>query len=186
MGTTAERMTVEDYYAITVEGDRKQLVDGRIVVNEPRRPHLRLQARLLFALQLWAQEAPGRGDPGLPHDVRLDDHNLFGPDLIWIAEEHLPPPGTGRLTRVPDLCVEIRSRSTWRHDLGPKKDAYERGGLPELWLMDDRRPRVFVHRRSLPQSPTFDVALELGPADTLGSPQLPGFAVGLDELYRDL
>ena len=186
MGTTAERMTVEDYYAITVEGDRKQLVDGRIVVNEPLWAHLQLQKRLLLALHIWTTRGPGRGVSSLPQDVRVDDHNLFGPDLIWLREEHVPPPGARRAEHLPDLCVEIRSRSTWRHDLGPKKDAYERGGLPELWLVDDREPRVFVHRRSRPQSPAFDVALELGPGDTLGSPQLPGFAVGLDELYRDL
>jgi hypothetical protein len=34
---TVQRITAERYYEISVEGDRKQLVDGRIVVNEPKR-----------------------------------------------------------------------------------------------------------------------------------------------------
>ena len=46
---TAERMTAERYYEITVEGDRKQLVDGRIVVNEPKGIHAMLQFRLAVA-----------------------------------------------------------------------------------------------------------------------------------------
>ncbi len=186
MDTATERLTVEDYYAMTVEGDRKQLVDGRIVVNEPLRPHAVLQKRMLIALHTWTAGGPGRGEVSLPQDVRLDEHNLFGPDLIWLAKEHVPPPGAKRAEHLPDLCVEIRSPSTWRYDLGPKKDAYERGGLPELWLVDDRAPRVLAHRRSRRESPRFDVVVELGAGDTLTSPQLPGFELALDELYRDL
>jgi Uma2 family endonuclease len=186
MGTTTERMTVEDYYAITVEGDRKQLVDGRIVVNEPLLPHMRLQGRLYLALSEWTAAGPGRGMALLPVDVRLDEHNLYGPDLNWLSEANLPEPDEERLRRVPDLCVEIRSRSTWRYDLGAKREAYERGGLPELWLVDDRKPWIQVHRRSSPEAETFDVTQELGPGDTLASPRLPGFELALDELYRAL
>ncbi|HEX8646527.1 MAG TPA: Uma2 family endonuclease [Thermoleophilaceae bacterium] len=186
MGTTTERMTVADYYAITVEGDRKQLVDGRIVVNEPRVTHMRLQTRLLEAFLSWIRAGSGRGEVLPPVDVRLDDHNLFGPDLNWLSETNLPEPGEELLRRIPDICAEIRSPSTWRYDRGAKKDAYERGGLPELWLVDDREPRVLVYRRSRPEEPAFDVSLELREGDTLTSPQLPGFELALGELYRDL
>lgn len=182
MGTAAARMTVDDYYAITREGDRKQLVDGRIIVNEPWLSHWWIQSRLCGALQTWVAAAPGRGRPGPAADVRLDDHNLFGPDVIWIAERHLPPPGQELLDRVPDICVEIRSRSTWRYDVGAKRDAYERGGCPELWLVDDRGA-VHIHRRSSPDSPVFDVVFGLVPGDVLASPQLPGFELPLDELF---
>lgn len=43
---TPRRMTAEQYYALTVEGDRKQLVGGEIVVNEPKLIHAALQGRL--------------------------------------------------------------------------------------------------------------------------------------------
>jgi hypothetical protein len=46
-----------------------------------------------------------------------------------------------------------------------------------------RRRRFF--RRSAPEVTTFDVALELGRGETLSSPQLPGFELALDELFRD-
>jgi hypothetical protein len=39
MGATATRMTAEEYFAVTVEGDRKQLVDGAIVVAESKPIH---------------------------------------------------------------------------------------------------------------------------------------------------
>lgn len=85
---------------------------------------------------------------------------------------------------VPDLCVEIRSASNWRYDLGVKKRVYEDGGLPELWLVDDAAEIVLVYRRSRPDAPTFDVALELGAGKTLASPPLPGFGLRAGQLFR--
>jgi Uma2 family endonuclease len=121
----------------------------------------------------------------LPTDVVLDEFNVYGPDLIWIAERHRPSDLHEPLARVPELCVEIRSPGTWRYDVGAKKSCYEAGGLPELWLVDDVAATVLVFRRSTPDVTTFDVALELGRGETLTSPQLPGFGLALDELFRD-
>jgi Uma2 family endonuclease len=69
---TAERMTVDEYYAVTVEGDRTQLVNGELVVNEPKLIHMELQMRLAFALRTWVEAAPGRGQVFLPTDVAID------------------------------------------------------------------------------------------------------------------
>ena len=49
---------------------------------------------------------------------------------------------------MPDLAVEVRSPSTWRYDVGAKKDGYERHGLPELWLVDTEARSVLVYRRA--------------------------------------
>ena len=40
-----------------------------------------------------------------------------------------------------------------------------------------------MYRRSQPDAPEFDIALELARGDLLTSPQLPGFTVALDKLY---
>ena len=52
-----------------------------------------------------------RGE-SLPHDCRLD----------------VDPP--------PLLVLEVLSESTWRSDLGPKRDAYAAMGIAEYWLYD--------------------------------------------------
>jgi Uma2 family endonuclease len=180
---TATRMTAEQYYAITVEGDRKQLVDGAIVVNEPKAIHALLQARLGAALVNWVEAGMGRGIALMPTDIRIDDYNVFGPDVLWFSAEREPAKLDAYPEHVPDLCVEVRSASTWRYDIGAKKAAYERSGLAELWLVDDQSETVLVYRRSRPEAPTFDVALELARDATLTSPQLPGFALPLDKLF---
>jgi Uma2 family endonuclease len=86
---------------------------------------------------------------------------------------------------VPRLAVEVRSPSTWRYDIGPKKAAYERAGLRELWLVDTAASEVLIFRRSEPDAPAFDVALELERSDTLTSPQLGGFELPLVELFPE-
>jgi Uma2 family endonuclease len=182
--TTATRMTADEYYAITVEGDRKQLVDGQIVVNEPKYVHGLLQARISFEIRKWIERGERRGEVSLPTDVRMDEYNVYGPDVIWFRDGRIPKDWNAYPEHVPDLCVEIRSASTWRYDVGAKKRVYEEGGLPELWLVDHVSDCILVYRRSAPGAPTFDVALELGPGDTLESPMLPGLAVSLDELFR--
>jgi Uma2 family endonuclease len=182
MNAATARMTAKEYFAVSVEGDRAQLIGGALVVAEPLPIHNAIQLRLASALQVWTDAAEGRGLALLPTDVVMTEHDVYGPDIVWIAEKHVPSDLEQRLARVPDLCVEIRSPSTWRYDIGRKKSVYEAGGLPELWLVD--HDAVLVFRRSAPAEQSFDVALELGREERLTSPQLPGFALELSRLFR--
>jgi Uma2 family endonuclease len=177
-------MTVEEFFAAEIEADWAQLIDGQIVVSHPRPLHGVVQVRLAAALESWVSASAGRGLAVLTTDVVMDEYNAYGPDVLWIAEKHRPNNLEERLSRVPDLCVEVRSPSAWRYDVGTKKRVYERGGLPELWLVDDAANCVLVFRRSDPDAPNFDVELELHVGDELASPQLPGFALSLEELFR--
>lgn len=183
MSPIATRITAEQYYALTVEGDHKQLVDGEIVVNEPKLIHAELQLRLAVAMRVWTAAASGRGQVFLPTDVSLDEHNVYGPDLLWVANGRVPSDLDAYPEHLPDLCVEIRSEGTWRYDIGAKKRGYEMAGLPELWLVDHAADVLLAYRRSGAVAETFDVALELSKADTLTSPQLPGFELALAEFF---
>ncbi|CAN5177229.1 hypothetical protein BH20ACT16_BH20ACT16_14420 [soil metagenome] len=138
---------------------------------------------IAYALETWARAAPGRGNVSLPIDVLIDERNVFDPDLLWYAEGRVPAPRDRPPYPVPDIAVEVRSPSTWRYDIGAKKSAYERSGLPELWLVDIDAGVVLIFRRAAPRCVTFDVALELGRDDALGSPLLPGCALALDTLF---
>jgi Uma2 family endonuclease len=180
---TAHRLTVDEYYALPAEGDRRtQLIGGEVVVSHPRPIHAVLQMRIAAALQSWADAGDGRGLAMLTTDVVLTEYDAYGPDVVWVAEQHIPGDLEKPLARVPDLCVEVRSPSTWRYEVGRKKSVYEAGGLPELWLVD--YDAVLVFRRSGPAEPSFDVALELNHEHRLASPQLPGFGLDLARLFR--
>jgi Uma2 family endonuclease len=176
-------MTAEDYFAVSVVGDKTQLVDGVMIVNDPTLLHNAAQVRILTELTKWIEAAPRRGFASTPTDVVVDEHNVFGPDVLWISEERVPDRFDRRLEGLPDVAVEVRSRSTWRYDLGKKKAAYERAGLSELWLVDTAARTVLVYRRSGKDGSGFDIELELSEGDELTSPQLPGFALPVERVF---
>jgi Uma2 family endonuclease len=185
MAQVAQRMTADEYLAMPYDGRRTLLVEGEVVVNQPGVPHQYVLADLFDAVRAWAAAEPRRGRATWPLDVKLDERNVFGPDLLWYAEGRAPGRHDPRPYPLPDLAVEVRSPSTWRYDIGAKKAAYERAGLPELWLVDTTASEVIVFRRSSPKTPTFDVALELTVDDELTSPLLPGFALALSTLFAE-
>jgi Uma2 family endonuclease len=185
MSTTKTRITASEYFELSAQDERSTwLVEGEIVVNQAKFFHGVLQVRIGGALNVWTEAGQGRGLASAPTAVEMNDYNVYGPDVLWVAEKHLPRDLDGYPERVPDICVEIRSESTWRYDIGAKKRVYEAGGLPELWLVDHPVDVVLVYRRSTPASPVFDVELELSTGDALTSPQLPGFSLALDELFK--
>jgi len=179
-----QRMSADEFLARpSGEGLRGQeLVEGEIVVNEPTALHNVVQKDLIFALEKWIRAGERRGQIFIPLDVRLDDLNVFAPDVSWYSHSnpvdvHSDPPYP-----LPDIVIEIRSPSTWRYDVGAKKASYERHGLPELWLVDTPAQEVLVFR-SRAGVEAFDVALELSDGDVLSSPLLPGFALALGGLF---
>ncbi len=182
MVVTKTRITADEYLAMEeLEGRRTDLIDGEIVVNEPTPWHQRAVLEIVMALGAWQKGGADRGVASLPLDIKLDEFNVYGPDVLWYAEGRAPAITAPRPYPPPDLVVEVRSPSTWRHDIGRKKSGYEAAGVRELWLVDFSS--VLVFRRSDPKRPDFDVTLELTPEETLSSPLLPGFALPLAGLY---
>jgi Uma2 family endonuclease len=181
--TTSTRITAPEYIALPNDERWCELIDGVVVVNEPRLDHGLITARLITRLQTWVEAGPDRGFVAPPVDVDIDEHNVFAPDISWIprlrsARERLPG--------LPGICIEIRSPSTWRYDVGTKLVHYRDAGLAELWLVDTVAETVIVHRRAKPDIPDFDVSLELRGDDELTSPQLPGFALRVADIFRNI
>jgi len=159
--SVAERLTAEEFLALHGE-----------IVEE-----------LLFALGSWVRAESGRGRVAVPRDVKIDDRNVFAPDILWYAEGRVPAREALPPYPLPDLAVEVRSPATWGYDIGPKKAAYEHHGLPELWLVDTAAGAVLVFRRSAANGPAFDEALDLERGAALESPLLPGFTLPVGELF---
>ncbi|MDQ4098476.1 MAG: Uma2 family endonuclease [Actinomycetota bacterium] len=178
------KITAEEYFALDLPERHTQLINGEIVVNKPALAHQRIAGEFYLLLTQWCRAEPGRGEAGLEVDVHLDEFNVYAPDVWWVREERIPSRDALRIVGPPDLCVEVRSPSTWRYDVGTKKRVYEATGLPELWLVDTNADTVLVFRRLSPQAAAFDVELELGRGQRLTSPLLPDLAIDLTELFE--
>ena len=46
----------------------------------------------------------------------------------------------------PALAVEVRSESTWRRDVGPKRRLYVEREVPEYWIVNDDERTITVVR----------------------------------------
>ena len=80
-------------------------------------------------------------------DLHLPDGNIFRPDLIVITKENAGLVNWNRgIYGVPDMVVEVLSRSTKIMDLTTKKDSYEGCGVKEYWVVDPfaRTVDVFI------------------------------------------
>ena len=82
-------------------------------------------------------------------DVNLPDGNLFKPDLTVVKIENATIINWQRgIYGVPDMVVEVLSKSTKKKDEGVKKDIYEKNGVKEYWIVDPwaKGVRVYILR----------------------------------------
>ncbi len=79
-------------------------------------------------------------------DVYLPDGTLFKPDfsVVLKANESIID-WRGNIHGVPDMVVEVLSRSTKKRDLTVKKDIYEANGVREYWIVDPYMKAVSVY-----------------------------------------
>lgn len=174
------RITAEQFFHLP-EQTHTELINGEIVVDAPSLRHQRIITWLIHEFMSHLDAHPG-GEVGIEIGVHLDDDNVFLPDVWFTTAERTLPKDAVRSTGPPDLVIEVRSPSTWRYDLGPKRTQWEAAGLPELWLVDTVAHTVIVLRRSRPDI-GFDVALEVGAGESLTSPLVPGLTLDVDALF---
>ncbi|MEX1009155.1 MAG: Uma2 family endonuclease [Acidimicrobiia bacterium] len=181
MTVTSERLTLDEFLARDFP-PRTQLVNGEVVMNQPKARHDRIAFHLARRLAEWVEEK-GSGEAAVNRGWTSTGPNYFVPDAWWVQADRITPGDVSLTPHYPDIVIEVRSPSTWRYDIGPKRAAYEQAGVAELWFVDPDSETVAVDRRSKPDAPKFDVQLELGRGSVLESPLLRGFSITIDELF---
>ncbi|HEX9889141.1 MAG TPA: Uma2 family endonuclease [Nitriliruptorales bacterium] len=159
----------------------RQLVDGELIVTpSPNTRHQRVALWLAARFHFYAHDHPGEAFVA-PFDVRLDDRNVFQPDVLYLRDP------ADRLTDAlvdgpPDLVIEVSSPSTRRLDLVRKRRHYEAHGVPEFWFVDLDADRVAVYRLTDGRytEPTF---AERG--DVLTALATPDLALDVDALLGE-
>jgi Uma2 family endonuclease len=118
-----------------------------------------------------------------PLDVVFSFHDVVEPDLLF-ASDQLEILTEKNVQGVPALVIEVLSPSTRKRDEKLKRSLYERGGVREYWLVDPKRARITIYRRS--QDGGFPRAGELTAEEhaVLATPLLPGWSLPLARLFR--
>ena len=79
-------------------------------------------------------------------DVHFPDGNLLKPDFTVVLKENEKIiDRKGDINGVPDMVVEVLSKSTKKRDLTIKKDIYERNGVKIYWIVDPWAKSVSVY-----------------------------------------
>ena len=111
-----------------------EIIGGKVVMMaSPKLKHLFISGNIYAIFHDYL-----RGKKCVPiHDggtVFLEDGEEYRPDMMVVCDPDKL--GKNGVNGAPDLVVEILSPSTARHDRGRKKDAYERNGVREYWIVD--------------------------------------------------
>jgi Uma2 family endonuclease len=125
--------TVAELDRMPDDGRRYELLDGTLVVS-PRPTNAHQEVAIELAVQL--RLACPRDLRVIPEPaVQLSATTELDPDIAVIRREQV---NAAKCTMPPLLVVEIRSPGTALIDLGSKKAAYERFGVPLYWIVDPR------------------------------------------------
>lgn len=120
------------------EGRGVELIDGQVIETMPQGE---LHQYLFFALQaaFESMRAASQGMRSQP-TIQIAEGQTFDPEFALLCPEAV------RLRRLPRgdevlWAVEV-SVTSRRIDLGPKKAAYARAGVPHYWVFDTVQPGV--------------------------------------------
>lgn len=174
-------------YLIWSADSGNEVIDGIAYVREPPSPS-RLHQELVLELGRQVAAAlegkPGRAyiapfDVRLPKDGGADDQidTVVQPDVLIVCDlQKLDDRG---MSGAPDWIAEVLSPSTARYDRTTKLRAYERAGVPEVWLIDKT---VTIHRIAVgryAQPSILDLEGEMAIA------AVPGVSIDWDRLRAD-
>ena len=140
MQSTNIRINATEYYQLPEykEHDLIQLINGEVVISMPPiLKHQDIVREILIILALIARKLGGKAYDS-PIEVRLDDHNIFEPDVLYIQADNLAitQQDVKRIVGAPNLVVEVLSPSTAKFDRQEKYQAYEKCGVQEYWIVD--------------------------------------------------
>lgn len=128
--------TYEDYCELPDDGNRYEVIDGRLYMSASPRPlHQTLSKRIQDLL--YDLEKAGQGWVfDAPTDLIMPGCTPVVPDLIFLGATQGGLIQEKFIEGVPTLLVEILSPSNPGHDRVTKLNRYARSGVPFYWIVD--------------------------------------------------
>lgn len=168
--------TIDDLNRLPDDGNRYEVLHGDLYVTPTPSPdHATTVARISAILIPFVDKhVLGLVFAGHPVIQTKDSH--VEPDLI--VRQPPAPKSDWKDAPVPILVVEVLSPTTWRRDVGPKRDFYvNEVRVPDYWIVDEERRRIFVIRPGVPDVVVTD-RFEWSPAGASAS-----LAIKLDDVF---
>ena len=180
---TAEkkRYTAAEYEMLE-EGAPFQLINSDLIMSpSPLFIHQQIALNIAVKIKLFLEKIGSEGEVIIaPMDVKLDEENIFQPDLLYISAERKGELIKDRIEGAPDLIIEILSPSTAYYDLRQKKDIYEKYGVKEYIIVDPIPQDAELY---VLENAQFVLKQKATKEDVLRSILLPGLDFELSKIF---
>lgn len=179
---TAEKRkyTAKDYQLLE-EGAPFQLINSELVISpSPLYIHQQIVLNIALQIKLYLQSSGTGGEVVIsPMDVKLDDINIFQPDILYISEnrKHIIKE---RIDGAPDLIIEVLSPTTAYYDLRQKKDIYEQYNVLEYIIIDPGQLNAESH---VLENGRFTLKQKAQKTEKLNSNLLSGLVIDLQKIF---
>ena len=159
---------------IISEDENFELIEGEIV---PVGPKYAAHERIKSILGMEASKAcPSDLIVGFETSIFLDPHTFVEPDLCLY-----PRRLQSQDVRGGDILLAIEiAGSSLAYDRGVKARLYARHGVRELWVIDARERRTWVHKQ--PSENGWGEIVAVAADEPLHSGAIPGLSVRLDRI----
>lgn len=177
------RFSTQDYRRLAEAGilgedDHVELIEGEIIEMSPKGSR---HSGTLKRLVAYFSERLGRAAVlSIQDPLDMSDGTQPEPDLMLLrprpdfyTDSHPTPADVLLLIEVADTSLAV--------DRTRKADLYAAAGIPEYWVVDVERRRVFVHTGAMPTG--YAMAETKDADDTLNVQQLDGFAVSGTDIF---
>ena len=175
--------TYEEYRRLPDDGNRYEIVDGRLLVKPaPRTFHQTISRRLQFLI--YGLERSGKGYIfNAPVEVIMPGASPVQPDLVYLTAEQKGLIVEKSIEGVPHLLIEILSPSTASVDRTLKLNTYTRAGVPNYWIVDPEAKTLEVYHL---RDDAYSVAAALDEFSTYCATELENLEVPLEEVFASI
>jgi Uma2 family endonuclease len=178
--TAKENHIIKEQQGVYDRPERFEIIGGvrYDFLSSPKVVHQEILGNYYYAFQNACSQ---EGKTYLaPLDVHFDEDNIVQPDIIYISRDNLGIVRDGFVFGVPDLLVEILSKSTGQRDKTIKKALYEKYGVKEYWLTD---PVYRIVEQFVLTDGKYIFAATLTEEDQLISLTVPCLSIALESIF---
>ncbi|WP_309119639.1 Uma2 family endonuclease [Paenibacillus sp.] len=178
-----DNLTYDDY-ASWDDGNRYELVDGRLELMSPG-PNT---AHQFISFEIQRRIAHTCSNEAIilsaPLDVILSPREVRQPDLVVVLRQNMHIVTKRGIEGAPDIVAEILSPSTAKRDKISKMNAYAKYGIPEYWIVDPAA--CVLDQYVLGADGKYELANVYAGDEPVASPRLPCLAFAMQEIADSL